>query len=64
VDQVLLTGGMARCQPTVAFIQRTVAAMGCGVTVYPGENEMFALAKGALRVLSGKEAPRVYLGKP
>jgi len=62
VDQILLTGGMARCKPTVAFIQRTVAAMGCGVTVYPGENEMAALAKGALRVLSGKEVPKVYAG--
>jgi len=62
VDQILLTGGMARCKPTVAFIQRAVAAMGCGVTIYPGENEMFALAKGALRVLSGKEVPKVYTG--
>jgi len=62
VDQILLTGGMARCRPTVAFIQRTVAAMGCGVTLYPGENEMFALAKGALRVLAGKEVPRTYTG--
>jgi len=63
VDQILLTGGMARCQPTVDFIRRTVAALGCGVTLYPGENEMFALAKGALRVLSGKEAARVYSGR-
>jgi len=62
IDQILLTGGMARCKPTVAFIQRSVAALGCGVTIYPGENEMFALAKGALRVLSGKEAPKVYAG--
>ena len=29
VDQILLTGGMARCRPTVAFIQRTVAALQC-----------------------------------
>ncbi|MDR3673270.1 MAG: butyrate kinase [Holophaga sp.] len=63
VDQILLTGGMARCKPTVAYIQRAVAAAGSGVTVYPGENEMAALAKGALRVLSGKEAPRVYTGR-
>ena len=62
VDQILLTGGMARCRPTVDFIRRSVAALGCGVTVYPGENEMSALAKGALRVLSGKEAAREYRG--
>jgi butyrate kinase len=29
--------------------------------VYPGENEMVALAKGALRVLYGKEAAREYV---
>ena len=62
VDQILLTGGMARCRTTVEYIKRAVAAMGCGVTVYPGENEMQALAKGALRVLSGKEVPKVYTG--
>jgi len=64
VDQILLTGGMARCRTTVDFIRRSVSAMGCGVTIYPGENEMFALAKGALRVLSGKEAPRIYTRPP
>jgi butyrate kinase len=34
--------------------------VGCGVTVYPGENEMAALVKGALRVLSGKEQAKEY----
>ncbi|WP_394365920.1 butyrate kinase [Mesoterricola sediminis] len=63
VDQVLLTGGMARCRPTVDYIRKAIAAMGCGLTVYPGENEMFALAKGALRVLAGKEAPKDYHGR-
>jgi butyrate kinase len=63
IDQILLTGGMARCRPTVAFIRRTVAAMGCGVTVYPGENEMAALAQGAVRVLAGKETAREYTGR-
>ncbi|HOU33537.1 MAG TPA: butyrate kinase, partial [Synergistaceae bacterium] len=32
------------------------------VKVYPGEDELQALAEGALRVLSGQEAPRVYEG--
>jgi butyrate kinase len=34
--------------------------MPCGITVYPGENEMVALARGALRVLYGKERAREY----
>jgi len=62
LDQILLTGGMARCRPTVDFIVKAIAGLGCGVTIYPGENEMFALAKGALRVLSGKEAAKIYKG--
>ncbi len=60
VDRVLLTGGLARSQLLVDMIERSVSALGCGVTVYPGENEMTALVKGALRVLQGKEAARVY----
>ena len=63
VDRVLLTGGMARSKPLVARISAYVAALGCGITVYPGENEMLALAKGALRVLSGKEKAREYRGE-
>ena len=51
---------MARSKMLVEAISRYVAAVGCGVCVYPGENEMFALVKGALRVLSGKEPVLEY----
>jgi len=44
----------------VDAISGLVAGLGCGVTVYPGENEMFALVKGALRVLNRKEEARDY----
>ena len=60
VDQVLLTGGMARAEFLVAELRRLLQSFGCGITVYPGENEMSALAKGALRALSGKEAAKEY----
>lgn len=60
VDQVLLTGGLARSERFVADIGAAVKGLGCGVTAYPGENEMYALVKGALRVLDGKEEPRNY----
>jgi butyrate kinase len=60
LDKVLLTGGMARSQALVARIEGYVRALGCGVRVYPGENEMAALAKGALRVLNGHEKARAY----
>ena len=64
VDRVLLTGGMARSGRLVGELTRLVAAMGCGVSVYPGENELSALVKGALRVLDGKEEPRQYVAEP
>ncbi|WP_373467354.1 butyrate kinase [Geothrix sp. 21YS21S-4] len=60
VDAVLLTGGMARSSKLVAELRRLTAALGCEVQVYPGENEMAALAKGALRVLSGRETAQDY----
>ncbi len=60
VDQILITGGIARCKPTVDYIQKCLAALPAGITVYPGENEMLALVMGALRVLTGKEPAKVY----
>ncbi len=60
VDAVLLTGGMARSRKLVAELCSLTSALGCPVKVYPGENEMGALAKGALRVLSGREVAKDY----
>ncbi len=60
IDRVLLTGGLARSERLVRDIAAGVLALDCGVTVYPGENEMRALIKGALRVLDKKEEPRHY----
>ena len=60
LDRVILTGGMARSKLLVERIRRYLAGLGCGITVYPGENEMVALVKGALRVLYGREAAREY----
>jgi butyrate kinase len=64
VDRVLLTGGMARSKRLVADLTRLLGALGCGVSVYPGENEMAALVKGALRVLEGREVAGTYVSEP
>ncbi len=61
VDRVLLTGGMARSQALVRRVEELLVATGVGVTVYPGENEMVALVKGAVRVLSGREPAKEYM---
>lgn len=60
VDAILLTGGLARSQKLVGELRRLTSALGCPIRVYPGENEMAALAKGALRVLSARETARDY----
>lgn len=60
IDAILLTGGMARSPMLVGELRRLTSALGCPVQVYPGENEMAALAKGALRVLSGREQAKTY----
>jgi butyrate kinase len=59
VDAVLLTGGMARAAPLVEEIRRRIAWLG-PVVVYPGEDELRALAEGAARALSGEEPAREY----
>lgn len=62
VDAIILTGGLAFDQELVDMIRRRVSFIG-PVMVYPGENELTALAEAALRVLEGKEAVQEY-GKP
>ena len=44
------------------FTQQIIDRVGfiAPVTVLPGENEMQALAQGALRVLNGEETARIY----
>ena len=57
VDAILLTGGMARSVKLIAGIREAVEWIG-QVVVYPGEDELEALAAGALRVLRGEETAR------
>lgn len=59
VDAILLTGGIAYSQVVVDSIKEYVGHIG-SVVVYPGEDEMFALTEGALRVLRGEEESKTY----
>jgi butyrate kinase len=54
VDAVLLTGGMAYSERLVRQVRSDVEWIA-PVWVYPGEDELRALAEGAFRVLSGEE---------
>lgn len=59
VDRIVLTGGMAHSQRIVESIRQRVRFIA-PVTVVPGEEELESLALGALRVLRGEEAAKVY----
>ncbi len=59
VDQIILTGGIAYGQYVTDEIKKRVGFIA-GVTVYPGEDELLALAQGALRVMNGEEAAKEY----
>ncbi len=61
VDGVVLTGGLAYSDQFVQEITKYVSFIG-PVMVYPGEDELLALAQGALRVMSGLEEGKVYEG--
>jgi len=62
VDAIVLTGGLAYGKSFVEQIIRRVQWIA-DVIVHPGENELQALAEGALRVLCGEEEEKTYLGE-
>jgi len=60
VDAIVLTGGITYDEHFVEMITGRVAWIA-PVKVYPGEEEMKALAEGALRVLKGDEEAKEYI---
>lgn len=62
VDAIVLTGGLAYGKKFVKQISSYIDWIA-DVMVYPGENELQALAEGALRVLRGEEKVKEYPGK-
>ena len=54
-DAVILTGGIAHSQFIVDYIKKMISPM-VKVAVYPGEDEMEALAMSGLRVLRGEKS--------
>jgi butyrate kinase len=59
VDRICITGGLAHSKILTAWIREAVEWIA-PVAIYPGEDEMIALAEGALRVLRGEEAAKEY----
>ncbi|MEL7603149.1 MAG: butyrate kinase [Bacillota bacterium] len=61
VDAIVLTGGLAYSNRFTGAIKNRVSLIA-PVCVYPGEDELKALAEGALRVLRGEEKAKDYDG--
>ncbi len=59
VDSVILTGGIAYSDAITNKIKERVEFVA-PVTIYPGEDELLALAEGGLRVLRGEEVAQEY----
>ena len=59
-DVIILTGGIAHSKMLTSWIKNRVSFIS-HVEIMPGENEMEALAYGALRVLRGEEKAREYI---
>ena len=60
VDAIVLTGGLMYSPDFVEGIKAHISYLG-RIFIYPGENEMVALAAAGIRILSGGEEPRTYL---
>lgn len=59
LDAIVLTGDLAASERLVDWIRDRVSFLG-SILVYPGGDEMAALAAGALRVLRGEETLKTY----
>lgn len=59
VDQIIITGGIAYDKVVVSGLKDRVGFIA-PITVYPGEDELLALAQGALRVMNGEEEAMTY----
>ncbi len=59
VDTIIITGGMARAKFFVDLITERISFIA-PIKLYPGEDEIRALAEGVSRVLNKEEHPKVY----
>ncbi|MGK0467430.1 butyrate kinase [Clostridium sp.] len=59
IDAIILTGGLAHNKKLTTWISDMVCLIA-PVELVPGEDEMLALAQGALRVVNGEEKAKVY----
>jgi len=59
VDAIVLTGGLAHSEMLTGWVSQRTEFIA-PVVIFPGEDEMQAMAEGSLRILHGEETPRNY----
>ena len=59
VDRIICTGGIAYNETTIEALKEKLGFIA-DFTVYPGEDELLALAQGALRIMNGEEEAKQY----
>ena len=59
VDAIVLTGGLAASHMLTRWLRERIDWIA-PVMIYPGQDEMLAMAEGALRVLRGEEDAKDY----
>ena len=61
VDGIVFTGGGAGWEALMNELKERLAFLNTPIYLRPGENEMYALATGALRVMRGEEKAQKYM---
>jgi len=59
VDRIIITGGLARSEKIIAMIRERVGFLA-EISVYPGENELEAMATGGFRAIDGIQEIQTY----
>ena len=59
VDAIILTGGLAYSERLTSKISEYVKFIA-PIYIYPGENEMLALARGGVRIMNGTERAKEF----
>lgn len=59
IDQIILTGGIAYNQELMDMLKKRIGFIA-PISVYPGEDELYALVCGALRYLNHEEQLQTY----
>lgn len=59
VNSIIITGGIAYWKDLIKELNKKVGFIA-KLTVYPGEDELLALAQGAIRALTGEEKAKEY----